>query len=107
MSDIWVEQVEPLDGPASRPHDDGQSRVREPVAARIPGTRISLEWVPPLDVSVLFHPLRWMRWRRELKRLGPYAPDYEGRFVQVDGAAQRLIFAAVLVAVFATVIALA
>jgi hypothetical protein len=35
------------------------------------------------DVRRLAHPVRWWRWRRQVHRLGPYAPDYD------DGASAR------------------
>jgi hypothetical protein len=35
-----------------------------------PGARtFDLRWVA--------HPVRWLRWRRQVHRLGPYAPDYD------------------------------
>ena len=29
------------------------------------------------DVRRVAHPMRWWRWRRQVHRLGPYAPDYD------------------------------
>jgi hypothetical protein len=29
------------------------------------------------DVRRITHPVRWWRWRRQVHRLGPYAPDYD------------------------------
>lgn len=29
------------------------------------------------DVRRLAHPVRWWRWRRQVRRLGPYASDYD------------------------------
>jgi hypothetical protein len=29
------------------------------------------------DVRRLAHPVRWWKWRRQVHRLGPYAPDYD------------------------------
>jgi len=31
---------------------------------------------PAVDLRRLAHPRRWWRWRRQVRRLGPYAPDY-------------------------------
>lgn len=31
----------------------------------------------PLDARWARHPIRWVRWRNEVRRLGPYAADYE------------------------------
>jgi hypothetical protein len=33
----------------------------------------------PIDLRWLRHPLRWTRWRLAVRRLGPYAPDYDAR----------------------------
>jgi hypothetical protein len=30
----------------------------------------------PRHYSRLLHPIRWVRWRLEVHRKGPYAPDY-------------------------------
>jgi hypothetical protein len=35
-----------------------------------PGTRA-------FEVRRVAHPVRWWRWRRQVHRLGPYAPDYD------------------------------
>ena len=32
---------------------------------------------PTVDVRRLAHPVRWWRWRRQVRRLGPYAPGYD------------------------------
>ena len=32
---------------------------------------------PALDTRWARHPVRWLRWRAQVRRLGPYAPDYE------------------------------
>ena len=29
------------------------------------------------DLRGLAHPVRWWRWRRQVHRLGPYAPEYD------------------------------
>ena len=36
-------------------------------------------WISPpaFDLRRIAHPLRWWRWRRQVQRLGPYAPDYD------------------------------
>jgi hypothetical protein len=31
----------------------------------------------PIDLRWVRHPLRWVRWRAEVRRRGPYAPRYE------------------------------
>ena len=32
------------------------------------------------DVSVLAHPIRYLKWRRDVRKLGPYAPAFnDGR----------------------------
>jgi len=39
-----------------------------------------LSWFGPrphLDTRWARHPVRWLRWRSQVHRLGPYAPDYE------------------------------
>jgi hypothetical protein len=33
--------------------------------------------VRPMDLRWLRHPVRWRRWRREVRRLGPYARRFE------------------------------
>ena len=32
---------------------------------------------PTFAVRRIAHPVRWWKWRREVHRLGPYAPDYD------------------------------
>ena len=32
---------------------------------------------PTIDLRRIAHPVRWLKWRRALRRLGPYAPDYD------------------------------
>jgi hypothetical protein len=31
----------------------------------------------PRDTRWLSHPARWWRWRMQVRRLGPYAPDFD------------------------------
>jgi hypothetical protein len=31
----------------------------------------------PRDTRWLAHPARWLRWRMQVRRLGPYAPDFD------------------------------
>jgi hypothetical protein len=39
-------------------------------------------WIrPDVDVSAVNHPVRWWRWRRRVRREGPYAPNFD----QEDG----------------------
>jgi hypothetical protein len=47
----------------------------EPRAMGLP-----LSWfgtLEPIDLRWLRHPYRWLRWRAEVRRRGPYAPRYE------------------------------
>jgi len=35
-------------------------------------------WIhPPSDFAAVRHPLRWLKWRREVRRKGPFAPDLD------------------------------
>ena len=39
-------------------------------------------WVRPpvaIEARVARHPIRWLRWRLEVRRLGPYARPFDGR----------------------------
>jgi len=31
----------------------------------------------PVHVRRIAHPVRWVKWRRQVHRLGPYAPDFD------------------------------
>lgn len=58
------------DGPWWRTDDDsprvlGFSRNRLPSLVQVP-------------VLPLRHPVKWVRWRRCVRRLGPYAPHFDG-----------------------------
>ncbi len=46
---------------------------------RVLGMPIPLTWIelPTFHVRRLLHPVRWMRWRLQVRRSGPYAPDYD------------------------------
>jgi hypothetical protein len=78
-----------------------------PAAVHIPGTRSMLEARAPLDISVFYDPLRWLRWRREVRKLGPYAPAYCGRSVHLDRDQLRVGFVAVVMIVFTVVVVIA
>ena len=58
----------------------GRSRPR-PSSEQRTVLGLPLSWFAPrpqLDTRWLRHPGRWLRWRAQVRRLGPYAPDYEG-----------------------------
>ncbi|MGO9150863.1 MAG: hypothetical protein ACLP1E_10640 [Acidimicrobiales bacterium] len=46
---------------------------------RVLGMPIPLTWIdlPRFHMRRFLHPVRWMRWRLQVRRLGPYAPDYD------------------------------
>ena len=46
---------------------------------RVLGMPIPLGWIdlPTFHIGRFLHPVRWMRWRVQVHRLGPYAPDYD------------------------------
>jgi hypothetical protein len=48
-----------------------------PTEQRVLGLPLSWFSRRPADFSGLRHPLRWTRWRLQVHRLGPYAPDYK------------------------------
>lgn len=75
-----------------RPH--GNERI--PGIRSMPGT--------PIDVSIFFGPLRWLRWRREVRRLGPYASPYDGRTVLVQCNGLRIGFVVVEMVAFALIV---
>ena len=61
------------------PVEHGGRRLRmdetEPRALGLP-----LRWfrtTEPIDVRWVRHPYRWLRWRSEVRRRGPYAPPFE------------------------------
>lgn len=56
---------------------------RRPGEPRRPGDEEGL-FAPPstwgprdLDMRWARHPARWLRWRLRVRRLGPYAPDFD------------------------------
>jgi hypothetical protein len=56
---------------------DRRLRIGE-TDARVVG--LPLEWFrtrTPGDTRWLRHPVRWARWRRQVRRLGPYAPEFD------------------------------
>jgi len=61
------------------PVEPGQKWARvgdtEPRVAGIPRSWISPA-VGKIDTRRIRHPMRWMRWRLQVRRLGPEAPDY-------------------------------
>jgi hypothetical protein len=73
-------------------------------ANRIPGFRRSVLATSTIDLSLFLDPLRWTRWRREIHRLGPYAPHYTGRRLIVHQRALNWSFATLLFAAAATLI---
>jgi hypothetical protein len=63
----------------SMPLEDRGRRLRmdetEPRALGLP-----LSWfgtTEPIDLRWIRHPYRWLRWRSEVRRRGPYAPRFE------------------------------
>jgi hypothetical protein len=63
---------------AGIPLEHGSKRLRidetEPRALGLP-----LSWfgTTELDLRWLRHPRRWLKWRAEVRRRGPYAPRFE------------------------------
>lgn len=60
--------------------------VVDPVEPRVLG--IPTRWfrpATPLKLGRARHPLRWLAWRREVARLGPYARDFDA-FLAERGA---------------------
>jgi hypothetical protein len=51
----------------------------EPRILGVPQSWVGFGRDPKRDIDMrwLKHPLRWSRWRREVRRRGPYAPTYE------------------------------
>jgi hypothetical protein len=50
-----------------------------PTEQRVLGIPLSWYRTDPVDLSGLRHPIRWMKWRVRVHRLGPYAPDDDER----------------------------
>jgi hypothetical protein len=47
----------------------GSYRMKKPSAEEVAET-------PRVHYARLLHPMRWVRWRLEVHRQGPYAPDF-------------------------------
>jgi len=72
-----------MDDETDRPGHGGPEQVgkrlrmdeTEPRAVGLP-----LSWfriTEPIDLRWARHPFRWVRWRLEVRRRGPYAPRFE------------------------------
>jgi hypothetical protein len=63
----------------SVPAEQGGKRLRmDETEARAAG--LPLSWfrtTEPIDLRWMRHPVRWLRWRFEVRRRGPYAPRFE------------------------------
>jgi hypothetical protein len=60
----------PVDGASWRiSRDDTRPRVMGIPRAEFKGKPLDLRWARS--------PIRWFRWRREVRRRGPYAPSFE------------------------------
>lgn len=45
---------------------------------RVAGLPLSwFAWRSEVDTRAVRHPVKWIRWRARLRRLGPYAPDFD------------------------------
>ena len=78
-SDVNDERDQPDRSVPSVPIEQGGRRLRidetEPRALGLP-----LSWfraTEPIDIRWVRHPYRWLRWRSEVRRRGPYAPRFE------------------------------
>jgi hypothetical protein len=57
-------------------HENGVVRVEEP--RRVLGFAVTPGRVPfGFHIERAAHPLRWIRWRLTVRRLGPHAPEYD------------------------------
>jgi hypothetical protein len=60
------------------PVEGGRWRLRmdayEPRAMGLPARWFG---TPHLDTRWLHHPVRWLRWRADVRRRGPYAPSFD------------------------------
>jgi hypothetical protein len=81
-----------------------QGKVVEPSNRMLPGFRRSMPATSEIELSLFVDPLRWTRWRREVRRCGPYAPQYTGRRLIVHQRALNLACATVLFAAALTLI---
>lgn len=60
------------------PLEPGSRSLRiDPTEQRVLGFPRSWFRTDSVDLTWLRHPIRWARWRREVRRLGPHAPSFE------------------------------
>ncbi|HEX3822917.1 MAG TPA: hypothetical protein VHV79_00445 [Mycobacteriales bacterium] len=60
------------------PLSTGSPSIRvDPTEPRVLGLPRSWFRVAPIELTWLRHPIRWSRWRLEVRRLGPHAPSFE------------------------------
>jgi hypothetical protein len=53
-----------------------EERLREADQRHVLGVPVG--WIRPhIDFAAVRHPIRWSRWRRRVRREGPYAPDFD------------------------------
>jgi hypothetical protein len=100
-----IEGVADSDGrvePAPRRHQLAPAEYQ----TGLPGVHHSTMLVAPVDLSILRDPVRWTRWRRSVRRLGPYAPEYEGRSLVVRPLVLNLSAAGVALAVAMVIVML-
>ena len=60
------------------PTGRGDWRVRsDDTRPRVLGVPVTWVRPRPVDLRWVRHPVRWVRWRRDVHRRGPYAPDFD------------------------------
>jgi hypothetical protein len=74
----------PIGRPREHPHEADRGARRSSIRGGRYDTRPRVLGIPttgwgqkPIHLPWLRHPIRWTRWRLEVRRLGPYARKYE------------------------------
>ena len=62
----------------------GRGRGRRPIVGETEPRFLGMpaRWVRPsvaIEARAARHPIRWLHWRVEVRRLGPYARPFDGR----------------------------
>jgi hypothetical protein len=84
MREIEITVVEVLPRPPENPEHRMNRVVSDPRRPGIPGVGPPSVATSAIDLSIMREPIHWMRWRREVHQRGAYAPEYDGRSVQIQ-----------------------
>jgi hypothetical protein len=96
MREIVITVVEVLPQPPENPEnpENRMNRVvSDPRRHGIPGVGRASAATGAVDLSIIREPIHWMRWRRDVHQHGAYAPEYDGRSVQVQAFVLCLLLA--------------